>query len=461
MHNKLVELSKLTKLKYAIIALGGFIFTCLLLFILFPDPIINTLFKDRINKTIMETFPIDSIQLGDLHYNIWNNRMSVDSVKLQAKDSAISVSVTSLTVGGIGCIKILWQRDLDSNNIQNLTIDIKQIVINLHKTQKAIHIGMLHISIPDSEMVSDSVKYFSLIDDEKLFAKSQFKQTRFNIVIPKIEIAGLDFLSILKQKAYKAESINIYNGIVDILTNKDKPVDTISPNPQMPNEAFSSIKELVKVDSLNIINGFLKYNERFDVGVKPGAITFNKINFSVIGITNHTEQPDTAIIIGEGLFMNSSKMKLFMAIPLSSPNFSLQYSGSFGKMDVKKLNSFIEASEQKRIKSGILQSATFNINVNSGRASGTVAIVYNDLSIVEINSNTGSENGIFDRIASIFGKLFVIRSSNMPDADGLIKTGEIKSVRKPANPFLQFVWLALRSGVGDIVGFPPEVISTN
>ena len=44
----------------------------------------------------------------------------------------------------------------------------------------------------------------------------------------------------------------------------------------------------------------------------------------------------------------------------------------------------------------------------------------------------------------------------MPDADGLIKKGEIKFVRNPANPFLQFVWFALRSGVGDIVGFPPE-----
>ena len=40
--------------------------------------------------------------------------MSVDSVKLQAKDSTISVSVASLSVGGIGWIKTFWQGDLDS-----------------------------------------------------------------------------------------------------------------------------------------------------------------------------------------------------------------------------------------------------------------------------------------------------------------------------------------------------------
>jgi hypothetical protein len=44
----------------------------------------------------------------------------------------------------------------------------------------------------------------------------------------------------------------------------------------------------------------------------------------------------------------------------------------------------------------------------------------------------------------------------MPDGNGLIKTGEIKFVRKPVNPFFQFIWYTLRSGVADIVGFPPE-----
>jgi hypothetical protein len=154
--------------------------------------------------------------------------------------------------------------------------------------------------------------------------------------------------------------------------------------------------------------------------------------------------------------MNTDTLKLLMAVPLTSKEFSLQYSGSIGKMDASLFNTFIEPVEHKRIKSGTLHSAAFDINVKSGSATGTVAIVYNDLSIVMINSNTGSENGIFNKVASLFGKLFVIRSSNMPDGKGLIKTGEIKFVRKPVNTFFQFVWFALRSGVADLVGFPPE-----
>ena len=154
--------------------------------------------------------------------------------------------------------------------------------------------------------------------------------------------------------------------------------------------------------------------------------------------------------------MNSGRMKLDMAIPLASKDFSLRYSGSLSTMDVTVLNSFIEAGEHQRIKSGVLQSASFNINVNSGYASGSLHVVYKDVNIAVLDKKTGSEKGIFNRILSFFGKVFIIRNSNMPDEDGSIKIGEIKYSRKPTDYFFQYLWFALRGGVADVLGFPRE-----
>jgi hypothetical protein len=154
--------------------------------------------------------------------------------------------------------------------------------------------------------------------------------------------------------------------------------------------------------------------------------------------------------------MNSGKIKLFMAIPLTSKDFSLRYSGSFGVMDVTELNSFLEPSEHHRIKSGLLKSAAFNINVVAGRANGNLRAEYQDLTLAVINKETGSEKGIIDRISSFFGKVFVIRENNMPDEDGSMKIGKTNYVRNPDDYFFQFIWFALRNGVGDIVGFPPK-----
>jgi hypothetical protein len=445
---------RLKFIKYPSIVIGSVIIIFVLIFIFLPDPFINGFLKDRIIKAYTTAYPTDSLLLGHLHYNVWKNRLECDSIKLKTSD--FTCRVASFSLGGIGLIKIIRQSDFTPNTLANSEINALNIVLDLHKSRNELRLGILHISVPDSEIVIDSIKYYSLIDDELFFSKSEFRQTRFLFDIPQVQIIGLDCLALLQGISFTAKNVNLHDMSADILVNMDKPYDNNSPNPQMPNEALSSIKKLVKVDSLKIINGKLKYSERFALKKNPGKILINKINVTVSGFSNQRAHPDTTFINGEGLFMNSGKMKLFMAIPLTSKDFSLRYSGSIGTMDVTELNSFIEPSENQRIKSGILQSASFNIAVISGCASGTFRAVYKDLSLAVINKETGSEKGIINRISSLFSKIFVIRGTNMPDDKGAMKIGEIKYTRNPDDYFFQFIWFALRNGIADIVGFPKK-----
>lgn len=457
--NALLNRKKLTfwKIaKYLGFVFGTIILICLLIFILFTNPLINKFLKDPITNAFSEAYPEYSLKLGEMHYDIWKNRLECDSITLIRNDSTFSSSAVSFSVSGINWIKILWQKGISPNNLSRLVIDAQNIILSFHKSQEGLKFGMLHISVPDSELIADSTIYFPLIGDEQFFAKSKFRQTRFRFDIPQINIAGLDFLALLKGNTYKTRSINVKDISADILVNMEIPYDSNSTNPLMPNEALLSMKEIVKVDSLKIINGKLKYCERFTVGGAPGVITFNKVNISVSGIANNTDYPDTSIIHANGIFMNSGIMKLDMEIPLTSKDFNLLYSGSLGTMDLTKLNNFIEPVEHQRIKSGTIHSAEYKINVNSGNASGTVRVEYEDLSIALLDKKTGSEKGVFNQILSIIGKVFVIRGSNVPDEKGKMKIGEIKYTRDPKDTFFQFLWYALRGGVSDVVGISQE-----
>ncbi len=438
------------------IIVGAVFLVSILILVLFPDPFINTIVKSKITNAFKEAYPEYSMQLGDMHYNVWSNRLGCDSILLKSIDSTLTCSIGSFSVGGIGWIKILFQSDFNPNGFTSTEIDAQKIVLNFHPSQDEYRFGMLHISLPDSELTIDSIKYHSSVDDQQFFARNQFRQTRFRFDIPRIKVVGFDYPGLLRGNIYSARSIDIHDIFADILVNMDKPYDINSTNPQMPNELLSSMKEIVKVDSLKIINGRLNYSERFSIGATPGKVTFKKVNVSISGISNDTTHADTAVIHGEGIFMNSGTMKLDMAIPLASKDFSLRYSGSLSTMDVTVLNSFIEAGEHQRIKSGVLQSASFNINVNSGYASGSLHVVYKDVNIAVLDKKTGSEKGIFNRILSFFGKVFIIRNSNLPDEDGSIKIGEIKYSRKPTDYFFQYLWFALRGGVADVLGFPRE-----
>jgi hypothetical protein len=142
-----------------------------------------------------------------------------------------------------------------------------------------------------------------------------------------------------------------------------------------------------------------------------------------------------------------------MSFPIPSPEFSFQYSGSLSGMELSALNLFLERAEQKRIKSGVLHAATFEINVAKGRADGNVRAVYRDLTFAAINKQTGSEKGFVDGIATYIANTYTIHRTNVPGKSGSIRVGKVKYMRQRDDPFFRFVWFALRSGLADVVGF--------
>jgi hypothetical protein len=106
----------------------------------------------------------------------------------------------------------------------------------------------------------------------------------------------------------------------------------------MPNEILYSIKEILQVDSLSIMNGRLKYGERFAIGSNPAWITFDSMQVLVEGITNHGDHDTILVIHAQGNLANAGRINMLMSIPVASPEFSFQYSGSVSIMDLSPLN---------------------------------------------------------------------------------------------------------------------------
>ena len=140
-----------------------------------------------------------------------------------------------------------------------------------------------------------------------------------------------------------------------------------------------------------------------------------------------------------------------MAIPITPAGFSLHYSGSLSAMDLTRLDAFLDIVESMRIISGSAKEASFEIDVNAGRARGRVRAIYKDLRVSVLDKQTGSPKGLGNRIASFFANAFKIRNSNARNASGSQREGEVNYMRGSKDTFLQFVWYALRTGVLDII----------
>jgi hypothetical protein len=359
----------------------------------------------------------------------------------------------SFSVSGIEWIHLLWGGTLGPKDLANVDLDAQGIELNLLQSHYKFRCKRLRVSVPDSKMVAESLEVHPLAGDEEFFRGSTFRRTRLSFVTSRCSVMGLACLELLQGKMYRARSVQIHDAFLDILVNKDKPDSKDTSGPFMPNEILSSIKKTLQIDSLNIMNGRLKYGERFVLGSKPACITFDSMQVLAEGIANHVGRDDALVIHTQGIFANAGMMKVIITIPVASPEFSFHYSGSLSRMDLSPINSFLEISDQMRIKTGVLEEATFEINVASGHASGTLRGVYRDLTLVAIDKQTGSEKGFSDGITSFIAHTFKIRGSNVPDKSGSIKIGEVKYTREPDDPFIQFMWFALRTGVRDVLGF--------
>jgi hypothetical protein len=437
----------------ASIALGVVVLLCVLVFLSFPTAFLQKFVEARITKGFAASYPGYSIRISGIRFDVMKNRIACDSVLLARNDSSFSGSIAAVSVSGVHWLGLLRGTSVDPRTLAASVVEAGEVDMAFQGFGYGLRCGPLRLSVPDSEIVVEALELHPLVSDAQFFEGSKFRKTWFEMSARRCRLAGLAYVDLLQGENYHARSLQFQDVFADVLINKDKPSADGSPVPRMPDEILSSVKDTVGLDSLIITDCRLRYRERFAMGVKPATLTFDRVQGLVTGVASHAERGAGASIHGRGTFMGGGTVNLVMSIPLTSPQFSLRYSGSLSGMDLSKLNPWIEPSDQTRIKTGVLESAAFDINVRAGVATGTVRAVYRDLIVASINSRTGSENALVDRFASWVAKNVTIRKTNTPDRSGAMKFGTVRYARKQKDPFFGFAWFALRSGVGDIVGF--------
>jgi hypothetical protein len=447
------KLSPLKRASHPGAIIGAVVFICLLALLLYPDPLVNVFIKPRITKAFEKAYPAYSLRIADMNYSVFKNRFGFDSLALSRVNGTFSGNMGPISVSGIHWMHLLWGGRLVPTDYANSVVEAQNIVLNFPQSQYELRCGPLRVSVPDSEIVVEAISFNPVGDDEQAFAGSAFRKTRYRLIVPQVTVTGFAGLELLKGRNYHARSAQIHDAFLDVLINKDKPNARKNSSPPMPNEILSSLKGTLQVDSLSVMNGRVMYGERLGVGLKPAFITFDSVQVLAEGIANQGDPGDVIVIHAQGTFMKAGTMNILMSIPVVSPELSFQYSGSLSRMDISTLNSYFETANQVRIKEGVLQTASFQINVVSGRASGGVRAIYRDLKLAVIDEHTRSEKGFFDGLSSFYVNTVKIRKNNVPNKSGLMKIGEVNYTRMRNDPFLGFAWSALRTGVRDVTVF--------
>ena len=446
-HGRRLSLRRLSA--YVGASLGAIVLAVAVLILVFGDAILNRYGKEKAERAFAEAHPGSVLQIGKLDYSIGANRLVVQSVTLSAANTTLKVGPISLT--GVRWARLLWGTAAPADVLAKASLDATNLDVEFPQAHYGIRCARLRASVPGSALIAEGTELRSLVRDEAFFAAHNFRTTRFHVVVPECRVLGLALGELLQGKSYRAKSVHFSRPSFDALVNRDKPPKPFVKSPLMVHETLASIRQPLQVGSLSITNGHCRYCERFAVGADPAVLTFGGVSLSVEGIANRGDTTAAVQLRGQGDLMNAGTMKVLMSIPITSPDFSLHYSGSLMAMDLTCLNAFLDIADHTRIKSGSAQEAAFEIDVTAGQASGPVRAIYKDLVIAVLDKQTGTEKGFDNRVASFLANVLKIRNSNAPNTSGSMKEGKVNYTRRPEDTFLQFAWFALRSGVIDVI----------
>jgi hypothetical protein len=436
-------------LAYVGLCFGAVVLAVAVFILMFGGMILNGYGKGKLERAFARAQPGCALHIGKLDYSAGAGLLVAEAVTLRAPTMTLKVDRISLT--GARWARFLMGTTALADVLAKASLEAANLDVEFPQAHYGIRCARVRASVPDSELVAKETELRPLAGDEAFFAAHDFRTPRFQAVVPECRVLGLAYGELLQGTSYRARSVHFSRPSLDTLINRDKPPKPFVKSPLMVHEALASIRQPLRIDSLSITNGHLRYCERLAVGADPAVLTFGAVSLSVEGIANRGEPTSSIQLRGQGDLMDAGTMRVLMTIPVTSPDFSLHYSGSLGAMDLTRLNAFLEIAEHTRIKSGSAQEAAFEIDVSAGQARGRLRAIYKDFEIALLDKQTGSAKGINNRVTSFFTNVWKIRNSNAPDASGSMKEGEVSYTSRPEDEFQQFAWFALRTGVLDII----------
>ena len=430
---------------------GMTVLAAVLLGLMLPDVFINPLLEWRLKRAFTDAYPGYAIRISGFRYTIWSNHAGCDSIRVTNADSAVVFSAGRVDVSGAGRLRLLLGGGLTGEWLGDVRAEARDVVLVFAGSRHELRCATLQLSAPDSSLTIERLEYRPAADDRLFFAGSKYRRTRYRLDVPGVSVSGLAWL--MPGNGCRARMVRVGDASLSVLNDMEKPIDESAGNPRLPAEMLASIGVPLIIDSLLILNGSLAYQERTGEGSTPAVLSCESIEILAEGIGNRAGGADTAIIRARGALMGSGEMHLRMAMPVAPSGLSYRVSGSLGSLELSRLNRFVEISEGFRLKTGVLHSASFDIVVTAGRASGVVRAAYEDLKIVAIDRRTGSESDVVDTFVSLVANNVKLRTTNMPDDSGARKEGEVSYDRQDDETFLESAWFSLRSGLGDMVGF--------
>ncbi|MCD4723787.1 MAG: hypothetical protein K8R63_03020 [Bacteroidales bacterium] len=398
------------------------------------------------SDTIVES-PVKEASLGT--FEIRNAH--IQAINLSKDKTVLETSELNILVDD------LWLHQAEGDTLSHV-LDISDCRISFASHQMdlpgnfySVQTGPLEISYKDKEIRLDSIQLIPAYS-QKQFGRMVGKQTdRFDLKIAQILVSGLEFDSLVNKKLI-IDNIDITGPHADIYRDKGIPRD-MKHFPKLYQTAVADIPIYVKIGKINIIAGYVKYQEMKKGGSVPGRVMFDQLEVTVEGVSNDAEMIREGLAIkvdGRGLLMGKTKAFLHLDFPVGDPLERFTFYGSTEAFAVNDINPMVEPLANFRAIGGTVNSVSYYAMAYNDTAFGRIEFLYNDLEISILKKQKESKGQIDQNRFLSFLAGSVIHKAN-PLKDKPHRISKMFFVRDLNKGFFNYMWKTIQNGLTNAV----------
>lgn len=239
------------------------------------------------------------------------------------------------------------------------------------------------------------------------------------------------------KKFLNASALNIVGANASIFRSK-VPKDDPKIKP-MYSELLRSIKFPMFINTLNLKNSILTYEEDTKASEGPGKLTFSNFNLTARNLNSGKMEgkPTNIPIDIRCAFMGSSPMNVKWSFDTANLSDAFSIAGTISDLPAPRINAFIEPYLKVRA-AGYISSLIFNFKGNKNGLNGSMNLKHQNLKISVLNKE-GEKNKVLSAIANM-----VVRttSDKFPES---VTVDNVK--RDPTKSFFNLFWQGIQEGL--------------
>ena len=383
----------------------------------------------NINKSVVEPFK-NTISVSDIHL------LNADLKIISTKSNLPSLVVSNLSL------------ELDDVVLNDETLDDK-IPFKYNdfdfscdsiyfRANEFYHLKAENINSTKSDLKIDNFKLIPEYSRAEFVRKIPVEKDIYSTSIKSISILDMDWGFEEEDFYFHSKNIVLDSVYANIYRSKI-PNDDLSKKP-LYNKLLREIPFKLQVDSLQIRESILEYEEEKTFEKGAGLLSFHRFNMAVTNINSGYKErnlSDVKIKV-DCRFMNVSPMKVDWQFNVLDKMDGFTIKGTILNFPAEQLKPFTKPYMNVDVE-GMLDEVYFNFAGNDLKSKGNFAIKYEDLNVTVYKKNSRKEKNKF---LSAIGNLFVKK-----DSDEKVKEVQVEVDRIPEKSFYNFLWRNIGEGL--------------